>query len=161
MSDEEIFEVGRKTIFWMIASFVIAILVVVFALLIIGYQDRLTRVPGEMKAAFIALRFVNNPDCFAYEDPVTQRVFQNTVDLSKFTKERLNDCYQTDPKDGYKTFNFELMLYSSGVSVATNNYFKMPHFDLPWFAIMVWDGTSFTRDSLTINVQENYVQKNT
>ncbi len=159
MSDDEVFEFGRKSIYWMIAGFVIAGLMIAFVLIVVGYQERLTRVPGEMKVVFITQRFMNNPDCFAYQDPSTQRVFPNSIDFSKFTKEQLNKCYQTDEKNGYKTFNFELTLNSKSITLATNNYFKMPKYHRE-YRVVIWDGQKFETDTLQVNMQESVLYSN-
>ena len=41
-------------------------------------------------------RLFYSPDCFAYEDPITHRVYPGIVDKNKFTEERLHSCYQTE-----------------------------------------------------------------
>src|SRR3989344_3952766 len=156
MSDDDVFEVGRKTIYWMIASFVIGVLMIAFVIIIAGYQGKLTAVPGELKTGFITLRFVTSPDCFAYQD-ATGRVFPYTIDLSKFTEERMVLCYLTDPEKGYETFNFRLML-GDGTSVKTNNYYQIDHFSKK-YDVLVWDGSAFTKDTLSVLVQEGVSAK--
>ncbi|MBI4151595.1 hypothetical protein HY496_01380 [Candidatus Woesearchaeota archaeon] len=153
MSGDDVFEVGRKAIYWMIASFIIGMAMIAFVILIVGYQGRLTAVPVEMKAEFVALRFVNNPDCFAYKDPVSQRVLPATVDLAKFTQEQLDSCYDSGEK-GSTVFNFKLTLSERKKSLQTQSYYQVDQ-GFTGFAVMVWDGTTFTRDVLEVYVQES------
>ena len=154
MSDNDVFEVGRKTIYWMIASFIIGVLMIAFVIFIVGYQGKLTAIPGELKTGFITLRFVTNPDCFAYQD-ATGRTFPYTIDLSKFTEERMNLCYLTDPEKGYNTFNFKLTLHGRDMSLATNNFFNIVYYSPLGYAVLIWDGEKFIRDDLLIEVQES------
>jgi len=153
MSEDDIFDVGRKTIYWMIAGFVMAMVMIAYVMIIGGYKARLTEVPNEIKSEFIALRFVNNPDCFAYQDPVTKRVFPFSIDVTKFKEEkRIDKCYLTEKEKGYKTFNFKLSLGQYG-SLQTNNYFEAPQSQKE-YSVLVWDGAKFERDTLFIDVQE-------
>lgn len=153
MSEDDIFDVGRKNIYWMIAGFVIAMVMIAYVMIIGGYKARLTEVPKEIKSELISLRFVNNPDCFAYEDLVTKRVFPFSIDLKKFKEEkRMDGCYLTEKEKGYKTFNFKLSLANYG-SVQTNNYFEAPQSQKE-YDVLVWNGNLFERDTLLIEVQE-------
>ncbi len=153
MSEDDIFDVGRKTIYWMIAGFVMAMVMIAYVMIIGGYKARLTEMPNEIKSEFIALRFVNNLDCFAYQDPSTKRVFPFSIDVAKFKEEkRMDKCYLTEKEKGYKTFNFKLSL-GQYESVRTNNYFEAPQSQKE-YNVLVWDGNKFERDTLLIEVQE-------
>lgn len=154
MGGDDVFEVGRKSIYWMIAGFVIAMLMIAFVIIIVGYQERLTAVPAEMKAQFITLRFVTNPDCFAYQDAVTGRVFPYTIDLSKFTQERMEECYRPDIENGFNTLNFKVTIDDGGKSLRTNNYYHVDQ-SRAGYAVMIWDGKQFVRGSVSIDVQES------
>ncbi len=153
MSEDDIFDVGRKTIYWMIAGFVMAMVMIAYVMIIGGYKARLMEMPKEIKSEFVTLRFVNNPDCFAYQDAVTKRVFPFSIDLTKFKEEkRMDKCYLTEKEKGYKTFNFKLLLGQYG-SVETNNYFEVPQSQKE-YGVLVWDGSKFERETLLIEVQE-------
>ena len=101
------FEVARKTIYWMIAGFLIVVIIFAFALMIATYKNRLTYVPPQLKADFIALRFTNIPECFAYQDLITKRVYPGVIDINKFDETRLFKCYHTDPVTGNQDYNFK------------------------------------------------------
>ncbi len=156
----DVFELGRKEIYWMIAGFVIAILMLAFVIIVVGYQGKLTAVPAEIKAQFVSLRFFTNPDCFAYQDPITKRVFPYTIDLSKFTEKQMESCYQTDKDKGYQNLNFKVTIDYGGMSVKTNNYYQISQFSQE-YAVRIWDGNDFILGTVTVDVQESvkYVNK--
>ena len=145
------FEVARKNIYWMIAGFIIAMIVLAFALTIANYKNQLTSLPPELKASLIAMRFANIPECFAYQDPETGRVYPRIIDLSKFNEEHLTQsCYSTAGTD---EINFGLELLERDLSIKTNNYYN--HDDIDNFVpeVLVKDGDQLTPDVLVIHVQ--------
>ncbi|MBU1974630.1 MAG: hypothetical protein KKH52_04520 [Nanoarchaeota archaeon] len=86
----------RKSISWTILGVIVTIVVLFFAFTIAGYKNQLTYIPAEVKAEFIAERFVNNPDCFTYQDPLTERTYPGIIVLDNFNEERLFSCYHTE-----------------------------------------------------------------
>ena len=149
------FAVARKTIYWMIAGVIMAVIIIAFAGMIAGYKNKLTAIPMEVKAELIALRFTNIPECFAYMDSETQRISPGSIDLTKFNEEHLTgSCYYTEKAKGYKDFNFKFVLHS-GVApeIHTNNYFGVGSHKIRR-NVRVWKDGAFTSDRLTIYVQE-------
>ena len=164
MNKKGAFNLATKTIYWMIAAFVISMLIVAFVLLVTGYLGKLTYVSPILKGGLISLKFVNNADCFAYQDPVSERVFPGTIDLTKFTSERMDECYRTgkdkDSPDykpsedfGYRDFNFQLQLLNTNRNVETNNFFTAGQvfYDQE---VLVKDGDTIIKDTLRVIVQE-------
>lgn len=150
MTEEGIFDVARKLMFWTITLFKITIVILIFAFIIGGYKNKLTKVPSELQAELITLRFINNPDCFAAEQQGV--VMPGVIDLEKFTKERLQACYMTEPREGIKTFNFRLEL-KNGKTILTDNYFHNSKFVLQQEVLVLQDG-KLTKDQLIVQVQE-------
>jgi hypothetical protein len=146
------FEAARKTIFWLIMGFIITMIIIAYAILLAGYRNKLTYTPPDMKAEFIALRFSNIPECFAYQEPLTERVYAGSIDLTKFNKGQMDECYFTNKDEGHKDYNFGLTLVKKDLFVATNNYLDQDVFVLEK-KVMVWDGTKFEADTLQIKVQ--------
>lgn len=144
------FDVARKTIYWGIAGFTLSIVIVAFAFIISSYAGRLTSVPPELTASIIALRFTNIPECFAYKDEITGRVYPGIIDLSKFTNEQMAACYVTDPQQGHRQFNFQLELGDK--SIKTNNYYQVSHLQIRK-NVLVKNGNAMTPGELLIHVQ--------
>ncbi len=160
MGEEDIFDLTRKQIYWGIAAFmvVVATLLLVFVLLP-QYQGSLVEVPDELRAELISLRFVNTPECFTYQDPATGRIFAGVIDLQKFTQERMDKCYRTEPEKGFKDFNFALELEGHTPVVdgqkkllRTNNFFNKVDFTL-YKQVLVRNGDRFEPTRLVIHVQ--------
>lgn len=150
MTEEGIFDVASTMIFWSIAIFMITVVLLTFAFVIGGYKNSLTKVPSELQAELIALRFANIPDCFAAEQ--NGAVMAGVIDVEKFTKERLQSCYNTEPREGIKTFNFKLELKNAG-TILTDNYFHNDKFVLRKEVLVLQEG-KIKKDQLVIHVQE-------
>lgn len=149
------YELGYKMMFWAVFIFFIAGLFLVFGQIIYSYKSQAVHVPAQFQADLIALRFSNNPDCFAYQDKDVQRVYPGSIDVAKFNQESMDRCYKTDKDRGIKEFNFRLKLQEMGTEVHSNNYYNNERDDLTIFReIIVHDGEKDTKDTLIIYVQE-------
>ena len=151
MNKKAQFAAARKTIYWMIAGLVITLVVIGFAMVIASYRNNLAKVPPEIRAELIALRFTNNPDCFAYN--IDEKVIAGTIDLTKFNEETLLKCYSTANAGSIKTFNFRLKLESSGEELITDKYAYVDQFTI-FKEVLVKRQTGLFKDRLIIYVQE-------
>ena len=155
MNKKAQFGVARKTVYWTIIAVVITMIVIFFAFLLANYKNRLSEVPKELQAELISLRFVNAPECFAYQEPSTGRILHSVIDIDKFTEEQMNQCYSTAGSGGIKTFNFRLSLVNGGEGVFTDKYY---HYDRPDFSIikevLVKRGSDLQKDQLMVYIQE-------
>ena len=159
MTEDSVFELARKQIYWMIAGVLITITVIALVFLFSGYQRQLVEVPEELRAELISLRFVNTPECFTYQDPITGRAFPGVIDVNKFTQERLDRCYRTENERGFKDYNFALELegYAPIVDgekqlLRTNNFFNKVDFTL-FKEVYVRRGESLEPTRMVIYVQ--------
>ncbi len=159
MSEDSVFELARKQIYWMIVGVLITVTILAFALMMSGYQRKLVDVPQELRAELISLRFVNAPECFTYQDPVTGRIFPGVIEVNKFTQERLDKCYRTGTEKGFKDYNFALELegYAPVVDgekklLLTNNFFNKVDFTL-YKKVYVRVGTKLEPTRMVIRVQ--------
>lgn len=153
MNKKAQFDVARKTIYWMIAGFVITLIVLGFVLVLGNFKGRVASVPPELNAEFISLRFTNIPECFAYQDHETNKVYPGIIDLTKFTDERMEEyCYKTDENNGHNDFNFGLELVQTKKKIKTNNYYQAPQFTLKR-KVLVNDGKKVYEDELLIDTQ--------
>jgi hypothetical protein len=147
------FDVARKTIYWMIAGIIITVVIMAFAFTLAGYRGKLTYVPAELRAEFIALRFVQNPDCFAWRDEFGV-AHSGIIDMNKFTPERMNQCYLTESEKGYTEFNFRLVLEGSNKEIMSNNYSHKDDFTLYKEVLVRLGDGKITKDRMLIYVEE-------
>ena len=145
-------DVAWKTIYWMLAGIVISSVVLFFAFFVAGYKNDIVAVPFELQAEMTALRFANIPECFAYQDLETERVYPGSIDLSKFNEEKLKKCYWPDPETGRREINFQLTLLKKELSIQTNKYSNVPEFTI-FKDVSIWEDGEFKEDTLIIVVQ--------
>jgi hypothetical protein len=147
------FEPARKTIYWAIAGFVIAIVALAFAMVLLSFKTKLVEVSPQLQAETISLRFANIPECFAYQDPITKRVYPGVIDPDKFTQQQMDEsCYAPEKEKGYKDFNFKLHLVNLDKTIKTNNYYNADIFNLRK-AVFVKEGDILREDIMVIAVQ--------
>ena len=152
MNKKAQFEAIRKSIYWTIAGVVIAMVVIGFAILIAGYKNKLTEVPEELDATFIALRFTNSEDCFAYQDPISGRVIPGMIDANKLTHEQINLCYLTEEKEGHHIYNFGFKV--GDIFIHTNNFHQDTDFNINHDVLINRNG-NVTKDTLIVMVQKS------
>lgn len=125
------FDVARKTIYWTLIIFVVTMVFLAFWFTVGNFKQKAIYLPLETKAELLSQRFTSSPDCFAYADAITGRISLGTIDLAKFTKEQLNDCY---PVQSTKEINLQLVLeYAGGTKVAleTGKWYNNVDWALP------------------------------
>ncbi len=147
------FDFTRKSIYWMIAGFIITLVILAYVFVLAGYNAKLTYVDPKLRAEFLSLRFVNNPDCFSYQDKETKITSSSIIDLTKFTQQQLYDCYHTQQDEGYNDFNFKLVLETQQKEVFTNNYFNKNDFTLYQEILVRNQDGVIKKDRLIIYVQ--------
>lgn len=147
------YDLTRKTVFWVIAGVMLVMAVLVYAYFLGDLDSRLTYISPKVYAEAISQRFVNIPECFAYQDSETKRVYPGVIDVAKFTEEQMNSCYQTDPEKGYEDYNFRIVLQKKKMELITNNYFNADEFTLAKKVLVRIDDT-LVSDDLIIYVQQ-------
>jgi hypothetical protein len=143
----------QEGIVFLMAGFMFAVLFLMFGITIATYTNAATKTAPLAQAEFIALRFVNNGDCFAYENEEIGKVFSNRVDLDKFTNENFNSCYNTAELEGIKSLNFKIKLAKRGTEIYTDDYFNNPSFPL-MKEVYYYDGNEIVKDQMEILVQD-------
>lgn len=87
---------ASKAIKYAIAVILVGVTGALFSLAIAN-NESVGSTPNPTIVSIIAQhRLFYSPDCFAYEDPITHRVYPGIVDRTKFTEQRLRSCYQTE-----------------------------------------------------------------
>jgi len=154
LSKKAQFDFTRKTIYLMIAGFIITVVVIAYVFVIAGYNAKLTYVDPKLRAEILTLRFANNPECFAYQHPDTKITTPGTIDLVKFTPPQLYNCYHTEKTEGFRDFNFKLVLEHQQTEIMTNNYFNKNDFTLYKEVLVRTTDGKIIKDRLIIYVQE-------
>ncbi len=143
-------DVVRFSMFWIVAGIMLVGAIFASALVINTYQAKVLDIPGELEGQLIALRLVNNPDCFAYTDPAGH-VVQGSIVLEKFTKENLDACYNPEGREGFKDITFGLELEDK--KLRTENYFEVNSFTLRE-EVLIYEGEDVRAGTLILQVQE-------
>ena len=80
-----------KLLYWLLIVVPTIALVVV---IVIAWSTGLKNVyfPQNLEPLVYESRLLYSPNCFAYKDPVTGRVFTGTVDPGKFNAQTLHEC---------------------------------------------------------------------
>lgn len=80
------------TIYFMIAAALIALGAVFLVVFTSSYQVETTSILGDLESIVLEFRLLNSPECFVYQDKITKRIYSHTIDLEKFTQERVSKC---------------------------------------------------------------------
>jgi len=154
------YDVARKSVYWMVAGVMLVIAILIYAYFLSGMDARLNYTPEKLKAETISLRFTNIPECFAYQDSETGRVYPGIIDLSKFNSQTMDQCYHTGEEKGYEEYNFRLSLQDTQQEVMTNRYFHGDQFTL-FRDVLIKKGEMIIPDTLLIYVQADIFTHNT
>jgi len=146
------FNATIKSMFWPLMMFIIVMFAMAFIIFLSAYRGQLSHTPEELHAELIMQRFINLPECFAYQDASSGRVLLGVIDINKFTKEQLDQCYLTPEKEGIKNYNFKFALEGEKKEVLTNNFFNDVDFTV-FKEVAVKKGDVVTKDKLIIYVQ--------
>ncbi len=104
---------GRKMIFFAITAIILGLLAVGYIMSTSAYVFKMTSTPKGLQDELYANRLFNNPSCFAYQDPNTQRVYPYWIDLRKFTDERFSACLRPSPSRSDRCYDIRLARLAS------------------------------------------------
>ncbi|MDP3990177.1 MAG: hypothetical protein Q8Q01_03145 [archaeon] len=142
--------VTEEVIIFVIFGFIALGLVIALFTTIVQYDSRATEWPLETQSELIALRFVNNPDCFAASDEINGRVITNSIDLSKFNGDQFKQCY---PETELRSIQFKLSLEGEQKDIITPEFHDIISATL-FKEVLVWKNGRFQKDRLLIYVQK-------
>lgn len=137
----------------LVAMIAFAVLFLWFGFVLVTYSSRATAVPTQLQAELISLRFTNNPDCFAYVDENTGRVYSGIIDLKKFNEENMDRCYKTGDLQGLYSFNFRLNLTTSRKEVVSDRYRYHDDFSI-LKEVLIKENNKLRKDQMVIYVQK-------
>lgn len=93
-------------------------------------------------------RFLDSPDCFAYQDKETGNVYPGIIDKAKFTKETLNNCYGENKQSNYE---FQLRI-DNEAPIETENY-GFPQKIIDPIFVLIYNNDTIEKGMLNIRVQ--------
>lgn len=129
MTELGAFDIARKTLYWGIAGFMLSILVLGLVILLLTYNSQLTKIPPKLEVKILSSRFLYSQKCFAYQDPVTDRIYPRLIDLTRFTNKTIAECYISDTT---KDFQFQLKLKNLDTNkeyiIHTSEWYNVPAF---------------------------------
>lgn len=106
-------EAPNRAIYFIIAAAIISIFAVFLVIATSSYQVETTSIIGNLENVVLEYRLLNSPECFAYQDKTTKRVYPHVIDAEKFTNERALECIHT-----YSGLCFEAILDPDGKLVS-------------------------------------------
>lgn len=111
---------GRKVPYYVFIVVSLALMISLTVMLTGRLNYAQTEVPARLEDLMIIKRFMNNPDCLAYEDEQISRIYPGIIDLAKAEQENMDGCIiMREQEPCYK-----IMLYDSKNKIAevtTNN----------------------------------------
>jgi hypothetical protein len=144
------YEVGHKTPYFIIAMLIVGVMFILLILMFSKYISAPVLTHEQVYITIYKQRFLSSPDCFAYENKETGNIYQGMIDVSKFTEERLNNCYKEN-KDSKFEFLLVLQEKEKQLSIQTKNYIQLTK-KLP-MSVLVYDQGNITKGILTIGIQ--------
>ena len=85
--------------FWILFAIMIGFSAVIMLWIIIPFIAKTAEIPEGVEAYILMQRFTNSPNCFAYVEENTGKVYQKLIDWERFNDGSMNKCYQTDDKE--------------------------------------------------------------
>lgn len=136
--------------------FVIVLGISLVALIIVInlFISRSTEIPKNIEEFILLERFYNSPNCFAYQDRDTGRIYSNLVDLEKFrNKDIMAGCF---PTNNHKySFKFQLENEETGkLTASTPNWIENSNFRYEQKNVLFYSDNKIKNAKLLIFIQD-------
>ena len=150
------YDIGKEVMYNIVDAVVLGVMAILLVVLIFRYTTTVNYFPDEFRQTALIYRFVNSPNCVAYEDPELKRVYPGVMDWDRFKdNSHINKCYSTgDPK----AMAFRLTLKNQGElrSVQTSNWDSKREFDISKNRnVLVMGNGKLGGGELAIAIQKN------
>ncbi|MBW2993442.1 hypothetical protein KY317_02615 [Candidatus Woesearchaeota archaeon] len=140
---------GEKMLFFVIMGIVFAVMAIALVYFIGSFNSNLLKISPKINDAIFTYRFLNNPECFAYQDGLTGRTDIGLIDLGRFTDKQLDECYDSELSTDS---HFLIKLENSGRSVKTKGWLNVVH-DTVIKKVRVLDNNKISDDLMFVYVQ--------
>jgi hypothetical protein len=97
---------GKKPVYFIIVVLFLSVSFLLFSFAISSNISTSNKIPENVRLTVMVNRFLNSPECLAYMDDETGRVYPGIVDLSNFDNKHMVNCYKGN--DDSVAFSFEI-----------------------------------------------------
>lgn len=142
---------AEYTLYFIIAAMIIGLFATILTIAVSNYKTSTSIITDNLRTTIAEYRLLNSPECFAHEDKALKRIYPSTIDIGKFTQERLDSCMG---QLGYGIcFNLELkkMDGSSIKNIKTKNYKSPKNVETGDWIVNVFDNNDVHAAILKIN----------
>ena len=143
-------EIGWKAPYFIIALGVLLIMFIALMWLFGQFVSRPVITHEQVYVTMYKERFLDSPDCFAYQDIETGNVYSGIIDKSKFTEDVLNNCYKENKESVYE-FSLTLEDGEEETTVQTENY-RLLKKQIPMF-VLIYDNGDIRKGNLLIGIE--------
>ena len=143
---------GKQVPYFIIALFVIAFMFIGLIVLFSKFVSRPIITDDQIYVTIYKQRFLDSPECFSYKDLETGNVYPSTIDKSKFTNERLNNCYMEN-KDSQFEFHLVLDDGKEKLQAETANFKVFGNQITVISRVLVFDKNELKPGKLSIRIQ--------
>ena len=128
-------------------------ILVFLSLFISSFVANDVQIPKDVESFIVMQRFYSSPNCFAYEDANTGRVYQKVIDLEKFKNQAtMNKCFPSNSKYSFK-FELEDPENPGMITAATPNWIAGYNFRQEQKNIFVYSNNRMESRKLSIFIQ--------
>ncbi|MFC1728417.1 hypothetical protein ACFLZ7_03065 [Nanoarchaeota archaeon] len=142
-------EIGVGMPYMIIAMFVLTAMFIMLLVLFSTYTSAPVATHEEAYILVYKQRFLDSPDCFAYEDIDTGNIYPGIIDKSKFTESNLNNCYKENIESHYE-FSLTLQEGETETTISTQNYKQLKK-KIPTF-VLINDNGELKKGTLFVSV---------
>jgi len=142
---------ARKQIYYLFFAFLLIAVILVIIFFRPTGVGVITLIPSGLEDYLLTQRYFNSNSCFALYDEDIKRTYPKIIDPEKFTKENLDNCYNT--KDAIvKAYKLTLKYGSTSKTISTKNWEDLASEAHTEF-ILVKDDDKIKQGSLSIELQ--------
>ena len=112
---------GRKLIYYIVVIPIIVTGFFIVVWIVSSNKSSISEIHAGVEDYLVLQRFLNSPSCFAFVDNDLKRVSSWMIDLSKFTQENLEKCYNAD-STRVNAYRITLSYNDQKVVISTKNW---------------------------------------
>ncbi|MBU1204688.1 MAG: hypothetical protein KKE93_02150 [Nanoarchaeota archaeon] len=144
---------GKKPMYFLAVLFYLAFAFLFFSFFISYNITSTNAIPANVETTVLINRFLNSPDCFAYEDGETGRAYHGIIDIKKFDDDKISKCYSTN-KDKSYSFRFELESANIDRKVCSTPNWGARRFNKISRHVLIYDEGNLYTGRLLISIQK-------